>query len=132
MTAAFAAGILLGIIVVLGAARFYPWVDHPRSASRTTVLHNGGRVEDFLIRFPVDRISNAGTAQMGLRARAFPADVELPEEFAAKYGGTGTIDWSRVVWNEDWNVDGMPAGEFAHWIASLGTDYGITISVAAL
>jgi len=83
MKTAFVAGILLGIIAALGAARFYPWVDHPRSASRTTVLHNGGRVEDFLIRFPVDRISNAGTAQMGLRANAFPAGVDLPEELAA-------------------------------------------------
>ncbi len=83
MKAAFVAGILLGIIVALGAARFYPWVDHPRSASVTTVLHNGGRIEDFLIRFPVDRISSAGTAQMGLRASSFPADIELPEEFAA-------------------------------------------------
>jgi hypothetical protein len=83
MKSAFVAGILLGITATLGAARFYPWVNHPRSVSVTTVLHNGGRVEDFLIRFPVDRISTAGTAQMGLRARSFPSDVELPEEFTA-------------------------------------------------
>ena len=66
--------------MTVSAARFYPWVDHPRSVSRTTVLHNGGRAEDFVIRFPVDQISSAGTDEMGLRAKAFPAGVEFPEE----------------------------------------------------
>ena len=75
----FLSGIILGLVVAVGAARFYPWVDHPRTASRTIVLHNGGRVENFMIRFPVDRIASTGTADMGLRARKFPVGVEFPE-----------------------------------------------------
>ena len=78
----FLSGIILGLVVGLGAARFYPWVDIPRAATRTVVLHNGGRVEDFMIRFPVDRIVSTGTAEMGLRAKSFPAGLELPEEMA--------------------------------------------------
>ena len=84
MKASFLAGILLGLVVAIGAARFYPWVDRPRSASLTTVLHNGGRVEEFVIRFPVDRIASAGGAEMGLRAKAYPDGVELPAEIAAQ------------------------------------------------
>ncbi len=74
----FLSGIILGLVVAVGAARFYPWVDHPRIASRTVVLHNGGRVEDFIIRVPVDRITSTGTAEMGLRARNYPVGVEFP------------------------------------------------------
>ena len=74
----FLSGIIVGLVVAVGAARFYPWVDHPRAASHTVVLHNGGRVEDFIIRFPVDRIASTGTAEMGLRARGFPVGVALP------------------------------------------------------
>ncbi len=76
----FLSGIILGLVSALGAARFYPWVDHPRAVTRTIVLHNGGRVEDFMIRFPVDRIVSTGTAEMGLRAKNCPAGVEIPEE----------------------------------------------------
>jgi hypothetical protein len=48
------------------------------------VLHNGGRVEEFVIRIPVDRIASAGTAEMGLRANAYPQGVELPAEMASQ------------------------------------------------
>ena len=84
MKAFFLAGVILGLVVALGAARFYPWVDHPRSASLTTVVHNGGRVEEFVIRFPVDRIASVGSAEMGLRARGYPQGIELPGEMEAQ------------------------------------------------
>lgn len=84
MKSLFVAGIFLGLITAVGAARFYPWVDHPRPASRTVVLHNGGRLEDFLIRYPADRITSVGTAEMGLRAKAYPKGVELPVEMASE------------------------------------------------
>ena len=84
MKASLLAGILLGFVAALGAARFFPWVDHPRSASLTTVLHNGGRVEEFVIRFPVDRITSTGSAEMGLRAIGYPQGVELPAELAVE------------------------------------------------
>ncbi len=82
MKSLFLAGILLGLTAALGAARFYPWVDHPRAVSRTVVLHNGGRGEDFLIRYPADRIASTGTVEMGLRAKSYPAGVTLPVEMA--------------------------------------------------
>ena len=89
----FLSGIILGLVVALSAARFYPWVDIPRATTRTVVLHNGGRVEDFMIRFPVDRIVSTGTAEMGLRAKKFPAGVELPEEMA---GGPVLIEHFKL------------------------------------
>ncbi len=78
MKSLFVAGVVLGVMLALSVARTYPWVHHPRQISRTTVLYNGGRVEDFMIRYPVDLIVGAGTAEMGLRAKGFPAGVELP------------------------------------------------------
>jgi hypothetical protein len=84
MKSSFIAGVILGIVVALGLARFFPWVSHPRVASLTTVLHNGGRAENFVIRIPVDRIASSGSADMGLRATAFPAGVELPPELAGE------------------------------------------------
>ena len=71
MKFSFIAGLILGIVVALGLARFFPWVSHPRVQSMTTVLHNGGRAENFVIRIPVDRIASSGSADMGLRATAF-------------------------------------------------------------
>ncbi len=82
MKTSFLAGVILGLMVALFAARTYPWVDRVREISRTMVLHNGGRAEDFVIRYPVDLIVGTGTAQMGLRAKGFPAGVEFPEEIA--------------------------------------------------
>jgi hypothetical protein len=78
----FITGILLGFAAVVGAAGFYPWVDHPRLVSRTQVQPNGGRREDFIVRLPVDHVASLGTEGFGLGASAFPADVELPAELA--------------------------------------------------
>lgn len=79
MKAAFLAGVLLGLAAVLAAARFFPWVDLPRLPSRTEVLANGGRAEQFLIRLPADRIGAGGSADAGRRASAFPAAAALPD-----------------------------------------------------
>ncbi|HSG65255.1 MAG TPA: hypothetical protein VLD39_09640 [Gammaproteobacteria bacterium] len=78
----FITGILLGFAAVVGAAGFYPWVDHPRVVSRTQVLPNGGRREDFIVRLPVDHVASLGTEDFGLGSAAFPAALELPDELA--------------------------------------------------
>lgn len=82
MKSSFLVGVFLGLFAATGAAWFYPWVDQARATSLTTVAHNGGRLEDFVIRFPVDRIATAGTPEMGLRAKPFPEGADLPNELA--------------------------------------------------
>lgn len=77
-------GVLLGIAAVLAAARFVPWVDPPRLPSETTVVANGGRAEQFVIRLPADRIAGAGSSDAGLRAAAFPGGAELPDELLSR------------------------------------------------
>jgi len=74
----FFGGIVLGLAAVLAIAGFYPWVDHPRLVSRTQVLPNGGRREDFVVRLPVDRIASLGTEGLALGAGSFPVGLELP------------------------------------------------------
>ncbi len=83
MKSSFLAGVFLGLFAATGAAWFYPWVDQARATSLTTVAHNGGRVEDFVVRFPVDRIATTGTPEMGLRARPYPEGADLPSEMAS-------------------------------------------------
>lgn len=56
MKLTFLIALLLGFAGVLAAAGGYPWVQHPRLASQTEVVPNGGRAERFLIRLPADRI----------------------------------------------------------------------------
>jgi hypothetical protein len=52
---AFVAGLLLAGL----AASFWPLPGHVRYRSLTTVLPDGGRQEDFIIRWPDDRISRS-------------------------------------------------------------------------
>jgi hypothetical protein len=51
----FVAGLLLAGL----AASFWPLPEHARYRSLTTVLPDGGRQEDFIIRWPDDRISRS-------------------------------------------------------------------------
>ena len=84
LKAFFFGGIVLGLAAVLGAAGFVPWVDHPRLVSRTQVLPNGGRREDFFVRLPVDRIVSIGSEGLPLGATAFPPGLDLPAALAAE------------------------------------------------
>jgi len=49
-------GFLIGLGGMLAAAYFVPWFDYPRYRSAATVVPNGGRLEQFLVRLPADRI----------------------------------------------------------------------------
>ena len=78
MKVAFWLGWVVGFGGLLAGAHFYPWVAHARLPSQTTVVANGGRAEQFLIRLPVDRIGAAGGAGTGLRGSPEAAGVRLP------------------------------------------------------
>jgi hypothetical protein len=79
MRTLFLLGVVLGIAAVVAAARFYPWVDPPRLRSETSVVANGGRGEQFLIRLPADRIGGNGSPDAGLRSASLPGSAALPE-----------------------------------------------------
>ena len=86
MKAVFSIGIVLGLASVLAGAALYPWVDHPRLPSRTRVVANGGRAEQFIVRLPLDKIATVGTFDLGVRASAYPSSAVLPADL-----GNGTL-----------------------------------------
>jgi hypothetical protein len=54
-------GFILGLFGSLAGAYFAPWFEFPRFRSAATVVQNGGRLEQFEVRLPADRIG-AGVA----------------------------------------------------------------------
>lgn len=60
-------GFVLGLAGTLALAWFAPIFEYTRYRSATSVVANGGRVEQFLVHLPVDRIES-------------PADTELAAE----------------------------------------------------
>jgi len=84
MKAAFLTAILFGFGGVLAAAHYVPWMSHDRLPSQTTVVANGGRAEQFVIRLPVDRLAAAGAADAGVRAAPLPDGKPLPAELASQ------------------------------------------------
>lgn len=51
-------GLLLGFAGTLAAAHFLPWVEYERYRSEISTVANGGRVEEFVVRLPADRIGD--------------------------------------------------------------------------
>jgi hypothetical protein len=49
-------GFVIGLVGTIAAAYFVPWVEYTRYLSKTSVVANGGRVEQFMVRLPADRI----------------------------------------------------------------------------
>jgi hypothetical protein len=84
MKITFCAGFVIGFAGVLAASHLYPWVAHARLPSQTSVITNGGRAEQFVIRLPVDRVGTAGTPATGLRSSPVFANMALPAELAEK------------------------------------------------
>ena len=79
MKTTFFSGVIIGLVAVLAAAGYYPWVDHVRVPSRTSVQANGGRAEQFLVRLPADRVAAVTNGQSGARLKTFPAGLSLPD-----------------------------------------------------
>ena len=84
MKATFSIAAVCGFVGVLAAAHYVPWVAHARLPSQTTVVANGGRAEQFVIRLPADRIAGGGSTAAGLRAGLQPGTMQLPPEVMAK------------------------------------------------
>ena len=70
-------GIVLGFAGVLAGAYYFPWVSYARFPSAASVIANGGRGEQFLVRLPADRIQAAGSDVAGPRAGSYPAGAAL-------------------------------------------------------
>jgi hypothetical protein len=75
---------LIGFGGTLAAAHFVPWLQHARLPSHTSVVANGGRSEQFLIRLPADRIAATDGSTGGLRATGAEGAMMLPAKFVAE------------------------------------------------
>jgi hypothetical protein len=75
--------ILGGFGGTLAAAHFVPWLKHERLPSHTSVVANGGRSEQFLIRLPADRIAATDGSAGGLRATGADGPMVLPAQLVA-------------------------------------------------
>jgi hypothetical protein len=84
MKTVFLLALLAGFGGTLAAAHFAPWLEHARLPSRTTVVANGGRAEQFLIRLPADRIAATDGEAGGLRAQGAAGAMLLPAQFVAE------------------------------------------------
>jgi hypothetical protein len=69
-------GLVCGFAGMLAGAHYYPWMEHERVPSKTSVQPNGGRVEQFVIRLPADRIDGAGGSSGGRVGVVLPAPLE--------------------------------------------------------
>jgi hypothetical protein len=68
-------GFVLGLAGTLALAWFAPIFEYTRYRSATSVVANGGRVEQFLVHLPVDRIEASvgaeASAESGIRLRHY-------------------------------------------------------------
>jgi len=76
--------VFVGFGGTLAGAHFVPWMSHARLPSHTSVVANGGRSEQFLIRLPADRIAATDAAAGGLRSMAGEGAMVLPAQFVAE------------------------------------------------
>jgi hypothetical protein len=67
----------------LAGAHYWPWLEHARLASHTSVVANGGRSERFLIRLPADRLAATDGEAGGLRGIGVEGAMLLPAQFVA-------------------------------------------------
>ncbi len=84
MKTLFLVAILCGFGGTLAAAHYLPWLEHARLPSHTSVVANGGRSEQFLIRLPADRIGASDGEAGGLRGTSGAGTMLLPAQFVAE------------------------------------------------
>lgn len=113
MKARLLLGVFVGFGGVLAAAHLYPWVDHPRLPSHTSVVANGGRAERFVIHLPVDLIQTTGAAA-GMRGAAYPTGAALPREL----GAAPILAEHFKIRDADGQVIGVAA---RHWTDAAGS-----------
>jgi hypothetical protein len=90
----------------LAGVHFAPWQKHARLPSLTSVVANGGRAEQFMIRLPADRLAATDGAAGGLRAAGtmalpaqFVAEPVLVEHFKVRDSGGNVIGVAARHWN---------------------------------
>ncbi len=83
MRTLFLLAIAVGVGGTLAAAHFVPWAAHDRLPSQTSVVANGGRAEQFVIRLPADRIAATDGTAGGLRSVSEQGALALPAKFAS-------------------------------------------------
>ena len=121
MKIVFLVGLLVGFGGTLCGAYFTPWLKHARLPSQTSVISNGGRAEQFLIRLPADRIAATDGEAGGLRANGGSGAMLLPAQFVAE---PLLVEHFKVR-DSAGNVIGVPP---RHWNAS-GADAATTWSL---
>jgi hypothetical protein len=93
----------VGFAGTLAAAHFFPWVSHTRLSSQTSVIANGGRAEQFVIRLPGDRIATVALDGPDSRAAGFAAlDNRAPdlEHFKVRDRAGNVIGIAARHWAE--------------------------------
>jgi hypothetical protein len=68
----------------LAGVHYAPWLKHARLPSIASVVANGGRAEQFLIRLPADRLAATDGAAGGLRAQGANGAMLLPARFVTE------------------------------------------------
>ena len=84
MKVLFGIAVLLGLVGTLAAGHFMPGVEQARVASMTSVVANGGRGEQFVIRLPADRLAATDGDVGGLRAQRGDGAMLLPAKLMAE------------------------------------------------
>lgn len=117
MKIVFLVAVLLGFGGTLAGAHFAPWFKHARLPSHTTVVANGGRAEQFLIRLPADSIAATDAEAGGMRAQGgamlLPAQLAsepvLVEHFKLRDAAGSVVGVAARHWT------GGPAGAATVW-----------------
>jgi hypothetical protein len=130
MKATFVLGFLLSFATVLAAAHYVPWVAHPRLASLTSVVPNGGRTERFVIRLPADRIAATGAGLLGVRAGQLKGDLGLTAApWLAEQFKLRDIEGNVIgVAARHWTV--LPDGPAATWALAIPSRGSVFMSGA--
>jgi hypothetical protein len=84
MKLVFLLALLIGFAGTLAGAHFAPGLRHARLPSQTSVVANGGRAEQFLIRLPADRIAATDGEAGGLRSKGADGVMLMPAQFVAE------------------------------------------------
>ena len=84
MKTVFLLALLLGFGGTLAGAHFAPGLKHARLPSQTSVVANGGRAEQFMIRLPADRIAATDGEAGGVRAKGADGVMLLPAQFLSE------------------------------------------------
>ena len=125
MRTLFLLAIVVGFGGTLAAAHFVPWAAHDRLPSQTSVVANGGRAEQFVIRLPADRIAVTDGKAGGLRseqgamtlpAKFFAAPL-LVEQFKLRDSAGQVVGVAARHWA---NADGAPTTAWSVLIPARG------------